>query len=157
MLFRSPNGNRLVLQVPPDIGSIESDATRLRQVLLNLLSNAAKFTSQGVITLAARREHTPGQGEQLVFEVQDTGIGMTPEQQGKLFQAFVQADTSTTREYGGTGLGLVISRRLCQLMGGDVTVRSVPGQGSCFTARVAAQGQPRVANAGDKHAPHPAG
>jgi signal transduction histidine kinase len=135
-----PNGNRLVVQVPPDIGLVASDATRLRQVLLNLLSNAAKFTKQGVITLTARREQAPGQLEQLVFDVQDTGIGMTAEQQGKLFQAFVQADTSTTREYGGTGLGLVICRRLCQLLGGDVTVSSVPGQGSCFTARVAANG-----------------
>jgi signal transduction histidine kinase len=135
-----PNGNRLVVQVPPDIGQVDSDATRLRQVLLNLLSNAAKFTKQGVITLTARREQAPGQQEQLVFDVQDTGIGLTSEQQGKLFQAFVQADTSTTREYGGTGLGLVICRRLCQLMGGDVTVSSVPGQGSCFTARVATNG-----------------
>jgi signal transduction histidine kinase len=126
--------------VPPDIGQVDSDATRLRQVLLNLLSNAAKFTKQGVITLTARREQAPGQQEQLVFDVQDTGIGLTSEQQGKLFQAFVQADTSTTREYGGTGLGLVICRRLCQLMGGDVTVSSVPGQGSCFTARVATNG-----------------
>ena len=136
-----PNGNRLVVQVPPDIGQVESDATRLRQVLLNLLSNAAKFTKQGVITLTARREQPVGQPEQLVFDVMDTGIGMTTEQQGKLFQAFVQADTSTTREYGGTGLGLVICRRLCQLMGGDVTVSSVPGQGSCFTARVAVDGR----------------
>ncbi len=136
-----PQGNRLVVQVPTDIGEVNSDPTRLRQVLLNLLSNAAKFTKQGVITLSARRERAAGQSEQLVFDVQDTGIGMTPEQQGKLFQAFVQADTSTTREYGGTGLGLVICRRLCQLMGGDVTVSSVPGQGSCFTARVAADGR----------------
>ncbi len=143
-----PNGNRLVVQVPPDIGQIESDATRLRQVLLNLLSNAAKFTKQGVITLTASREQSAGQPEQLVFAVQDTGIGLTPEQQGKLFQAFVQADTSTTREYGGTGLGLVICRRLCQLMGGDVTVSSVPGQGSCFTARVAVNGNAKPSAAG---------
>lgn len=159
-----PHGNRLVLQVPPDIGHIESDATRLRQVLLNLLSNAAKFTKGGVITLSARREPAHDDGvEQLVFDVQDTGIGMTPEQQGKLFQAFVQADSSTTREYGGTGLGLVICRRLCQLLGGDVTVRSVPGQGSCFTARVACHGPhppattAATATTGAGHAQDPAG
>ncbi|BDI06388.1 sensor histidine kinase [Sphaerotilus microaerophilus] len=152
-----PNGNRLVVDVPADIGQIDSDPTRLRQVLLNLLSNAAKFTRQGVITLTARREQAPGQPEQLVFDVQDTGIGMTPEQQGKLFQAFVQADTSTTREYGGTGLGLVISRRLCQLLGGDVTVRSVPGQGSCFTARVATHGHAPMGISGGGHAQDPAG
>ena len=142
-----PNGNRLVVEVPPEIGQVDSDATRLRQVLLNLLSNAAKFTRNGVITLRARREPGPQQVEQLVFEIQDTGIGMTAEQQGKLFQAFVQADTSTTREYGGTGLGLVICRRLCQLLGGDVTVSSVPGQGSCFTARVATNGHALLSRA----------
>jgi signal transduction histidine kinase len=135
-----PRGNRLVVEVPADIGHVATDATRLRQVLLNLLSNAAKFTTGGVITLSARRETPAGQAERLVFDVQDTGIGMTAEQQAKLFQAFVQADASTTRQYGGTGLGLVICRRLCQLLGGDVTVRSAPGQGSCFTARVAADG-----------------
>ena len=130
-------GNQLMVQMPPDIGLITSDATRLRQVLLNLLSNAAKFTHGGTITLAVRRDTPAGQGEQMVFDIRDTGIGMTPEQVDKLFQAFVQADSTTTRKYGGTGLGLVISRRLCSLMGGDVTVTSVPGAGSCFTARVA--------------------
>jgi signal transduction histidine kinase len=110
-----------------------------------------------VITLRARREQAPGQPEQLIFDVQDTGIGMTPEQQGRLFQAFVQADSSTTREYGGTGLGLVISRRLCQLLGGDVTVRSVPGQGSCFTARVATHGHAPMGISGGGHAQDPAG
>jgi len=134
------NGNRLAVVMPADIGTVASDMTRLRQVLLNLLSNAAKFTHQGVITLSVRREQGPGQAEQLVFDVQDTGIGLTPEQQGQLFQAFVQADSATTRLYGGTGLGLVISRRLCQLLGGDVSVRSTPGEGSCFTARVLSHG-----------------
>jgi signal transduction histidine kinase len=147
-----------VVQVPADIGEVQSDATRLRQVLLNLLSNAAKFTKQGVITLSARREQPPGSAERLVFDVQDTGIGLTPEQQGKLFQAFVQADSSTTREYGGTGLGLVICRRLCQLLGGDVTVRSVAGEGSCFSASVACQGPAATAAAtGNPHAQDPAG
>ena len=131
------SGNQLVVAVPPDIGHITSDATRLRQVLLNLLSNAAKFTQQGTITLAVHRETSTDHGEQMVFDIRDTGIGMTPEQVDKLFQAFVQADSTTTRKYGGTGLGLVISRRLCNLMGGDVTVTSTPGAGSCFTARVA--------------------
>jgi signal transduction histidine kinase len=141
-----------VVQVPADIGEVNSDATRLRQVLLNLLSNAAKFTKEGVITLSARRVRLPGGAEQLVFDVQDTGIGLTPEQQGKLFQAFVQADSSTTRQYGGTGLGLVICRRLCQLLGGDVTVRSVAGKGSCFSASVACEGPGHAPSEGGGHA-----
>jgi signal transduction histidine kinase len=146
------NGNRMVVLLPPDIGNVNSDMTRLRQVLLNLLSNAAKFTKQGQITLSVRRELQPDMPEQLVFDVQDTGIGMTLEQQGKLFQAFVQADSATTRQYGGTGLGLVISRRLCKLLGGDVTVRSDMGKGSCFTAWVAVDGHALVDKAEDGHA-----
>lgn len=146
------NGNRMVIVLPPDIGNVNSDMTRLRQVLLNLLSNAAKFTKQGQITLSVRREQQTDMPEQLVFDVQDTGIGMTPDQQGKLFQAFVQADSATTRQYGGTGLGLVISRRLCKLLGGDVTVSSDLGKGSCFTARVAVDGHTLVGKAEDEHA-----
>ena len=132
------NRNRLQVQAPADIGSIEADVTRLRQVLFNLVSNAAKFTADGTVTLTVAREAPAGGPEWIRFDVADTGIGMTPEQTAKLFQPFVQADSATTRKYGGTGLGLAISRRLCRMMGGDVTVASEPGRGSCFTARVLA-------------------
>jgi len=131
------NRNRLVVELPDAPGEVRVDAMRLRQVLLNLLSNAAKFTTDGTITLAVRRQ-SEASGALVVFEVRDTGIGMTREQIDMLFQPFVQADSSTTRRYGGTGLGLVISRRLCRLMGGDVIVQSEPGRGSCFTASVQA-------------------
>ena len=130
------NRNRLELNLPRDIGLIESDVTRLRQVLFNLLSNAAKFTHEGAITLDVRRERDAAGVERIRFDVRDTGIGMSDLQIAKLFQPFVQADSATTRKYGGTGLGLVISRRLCRMMGGDVTVVSEPGKGSCFTATV---------------------
>jgi CheY-like chemotaxis protein len=112
--------------------------TRVRQCLLNLLSNACKFTEKGNVTLAVDRQA----GEDcdwITFEVRDSGIGLTPAQIQKLFQAFTQADSSTTRKYGGTGLGLVITKRFCQMMGGDVTVSSVLGQGSTFTIRLPAQ------------------
>ena len=133
-------GNRLVVEgagADERLGTVQTDETRLRQVLLNLLSNAAKFTHDGTVTLSARRRPAPdGEGGAVVFRVADTGIGMTPEQLGRLFQPFVQADASTTREYGGTGLGLAISRRLARLLGGDVTVASAPGEGSVFTVTV---------------------
>jgi signal transduction histidine kinase len=114
--------------------SICSGITRLRQCLLNLLSNACKFTTGGAIRLVLDREN-PGGQECVVFRVYDTGIGMTAEQMGKLFQAFSQADASTTRRYGGTGLGLAITRKIAQLMGGDVAVESAPGEGSTFSLR----------------------
>jgi PAS domain S-box-containing protein len=137
----SANGNRLELTVPGKLGRIRSDATRLRQVLFNLVSNAAKFTHAGVIRLNVASD-TDAQGRRLmVFEVSDTGIGMTPAQMARLFQAFVQADADTTRKYGGTGLGLVISRNLCRLMGGDITVTSEAAKGSCFRATVLAAGR----------------
>jgi len=127
------NRNALRLDGADDLGSMHTDLTRLRQVLLNLLSNAAKFTEDGTVTLRARRE-----GETLVFAVQDTGIGMTPEQVGRLFEAFTQAEATTARRFGGTGLGLTISRQFCRMMGGDVSVTSEPGRGSIFTARLPA-------------------
>ena len=134
------NNNRLSVECPRDLAPIEADAMRLRQILLNLLSNACKFTKQGDIGLrVAAIEH---EGRRWVeFSVTDTGIGMTSEQMSRLFQEFSQADASTARQFGGTGLGLVITRRLCQMMGGDVTVTSEPGKGSIFTVRLPGCGE----------------
>jgi adenylate cyclase len=129
------NRNQLIVDCRPDIGVIQADSTRVRQVLLNLLSNACKFTEDGEIRLTVARE-TKGSTGWLVFIVADTGIGMTVEQLGRLFQEFSQADSSTTRKYGGSGLGLAISRRLCRAMGGEITVASLPGRGAVFTVRL---------------------
>jgi CheY-like chemotaxis protein len=126
------NANLLEVICAPGLGTIRSDQTKLRQNLLNLLSNAAKFTNGGRITLAARRVAN-SDGDRLQFEVSDTGIGMTAEQLGRLFQAFSQARSSTSRDYGGTGLGLAITKHFCRLLGGDITVESTPDQGSTFT------------------------
>jgi len=122
------NSNRLHIECPSDIGALHTDRTKLKQCLLNLLSNATKFTSNGAISLELKR-----QGPALSFVIRDTGLGMTPEQLSKLFQNFVQADASTTKRYGGTGLGLAITKRFCQALGGDVSVESEPGKGSTFT------------------------
>jgi PAS domain S-box-containing protein len=129
--------NRNILEVhgADGLGSMQADLMKVRQSLLNLLSNACKFTEQGTIRLDASRETMRG-ADWLMFRVTDTGIGMSPEQVEKLFQAFSQADASTTRKYGGSGLGLVISQRFCQMMGGDITVESAVGQGSTFTIRL---------------------
>jgi len=129
------NGNRLELDLARDLGTIRADVTRVRQVLLNLLSNASKFTEHGTITLRAAREPGPD-GEAIRLTVRDTGIGMTPEQLGRLFQAFAQADAATAAKYGGTGLGLAISRMFCEMMGGEITVASEPGVGTTFTVRL---------------------
>jgi signal transduction histidine kinase/DNA-binding response OmpR family regulator len=131
------NRNKLSVDCAPEVGSMRADVTRVRQVLFNLLSNASKFTEDGRVSLDVHRDRELEGGEDwIVFKVSDTGIGMSPEQLGKLFQAFTQADASTSRKYGGTGLGLVICRRFCQMMGGDVTVKSLPGEGSTFTVRL---------------------
>lgn len=124
--------NQLVVDAEGDLGTTTSDLVKLRQSLLNLLSNANKFTDQGRVTLRVRRVARDGSAF-LTFAVSDTGIGMTPEQLGKLFQAFQQADSSTSRKFGGTGLGLVITKKFCELMGGSVGVTSQLGKGSTFT------------------------
>jgi two-component system, NtrC family, sensor kinase len=130
------NQNRLVVEVPKNLGSITVDPMRLRQILLNLLSNACKFTKQGEVKLRASRV---GNGRDWVeLSVTDTGIGMTVEQQAKLFEEFSQADATTAQRFGGTGLGLAITRKLARMMGGDVTVASEPGKGSAFTVRLPA-------------------
>jgi signal transduction histidine kinase/CheY-like chemotaxis protein len=131
------NANTLVVDCAPDAGAMRSDQTKLRQSLFNLLSNAAKFTEQGRITLVARRILQAG-ADVVEFKVSDTGIGMTAEQLGRLFQAFAQAEASTSRDYGGTGLGLAITRHFCRMLGGDVTVESTPGKGSTFAIVVPA-------------------
>jgi signal transduction histidine kinase len=135
------NSNRVSVNCDAAIGTVHADQMRLRQALLNLMSNANKFTDRGTITIDARQRHENGCGW-ITLAVQDTGIGMTPDQIGKLFQEFSQASSATARKYGGTGLGLVISRRFCQMMGGDITVESEPGRGSTFTIRL-----PRIVDA----------
>jgi signal transduction histidine kinase len=131
------NGNHVAVRCDGTIGTMHADQMRLRQALLNLMSNANKFTEKGTVTLAAQQEHDNGR-DWVTLSVADTGIGMTAEQMGKLFQEFSQASATTASKYGGTGLGLVISRRFCQMMGGDVTVASEPGKGSVFTLRLPA-------------------
>jgi len=129
------NGNELVVAIADELGTMHGDSTRLRQVVFNLLSNACKFTERGEVRLEAVRRPADDV-DWLELRVSDSGIGMTPEQQTKLFQEFSQADTSTTRKYGGTGLGLAISERLCRLMGGRIGVASTPGEGSAFTVHL---------------------
>ena len=130
--------NQLHVDCSEDAGFMRADLTRIRQILLNLLSNACKFTENGDIFISVHREPNEA-GDWIIFRVRDTGIGINEEQQGRLFQPFTQADSSTTRKYGGTGLGLVISRRFCQMMNGDIGVESEPGKGATFTVRLPAQ------------------
>ncbi len=127
------NGNRLVVECDAAIGTLHADQTKTRQILFNLLSNAAKFTEAGEITLQVK---AVDDGAWIECAVRDTGIGMTEEQQARLFQEFTQADASTTRKYGGTGLGLAICRHFAAMMGGTIEVASTPGQGSTFTLRL---------------------
>ena len=129
------NENRLTLSLAGDLGDMHGDQTRVRQIVLNLLSNACKFTEHGKVDLQATRD-PEDEGDWFTLSVSDTGIGMTPEQCDKVFEEFAQAETSTADKYGGTGLGLAICRRLCHMMGGDITVTSKPAIGTTFTVRV---------------------
>jgi len=140
--------NKLEVECPAEVGTMRSDQTKVRQVLFNLLSNACKFTERGVIKLEVRSQKSEVRTVPLIsdfrpptsviFSVTDTGIGMTPEQMSRLFQAFSQAEASTQQKYGGTGLGLAISRKFCQMMGGDIVVQSEAGKGSTFTVSLPA-------------------
>jgi signal transduction histidine kinase len=128
------NQNRLIVEAQENVGALTADSMRLKQILLNLLSNACKFTKEGEVALRVRKVVDGRDWVELA--VADTGIGLTAEQQAKLFQEFTQADSLTARRYGGTGLGLALSRKLARMMGGDVTVASEPGKGSVFTVRL---------------------
>jgi len=144
------NGNQVAVHCDAAIETVHADEMRLRQALLNLMSNANKFTDHGSITIDAQQTQEDGR-DWVSIAVTDTGIGMTAEQMGKLFQEFSQADATTTRKYGGTGLGLAISKRFCQMMGGDITVESEVGRGSTFTIRL-----PRIVDAPKEVAANPA-
>ena len=122
------NGNTLVVDMAPEVGEMHADVTKVRQILVNLLSNAAKFTERGTVTVHVARESVAGR-DYLTFRIRDTGIGMTPVQMARLFRPFVQADNSVTRKYGGTGLGLAICTEFAALMGGTIDVDSELGAG----------------------------
>jgi len=131
------NGNRLVVKCSSNLGIVSTDPTKLRQAALNLMSNAAKFTLDGIITLSVQRRKSPA-GDWIEIQVQDTGIGIAQSDIGRLFQNFGQATRSTSNKYGGTGLGLALSQKLCALMGGGISATSEPDRGSCFTIRILA-------------------
>jgi signal transduction histidine kinase len=142
-------GLALHVRVDPEVADdVEGDPARLRQIIVNLVGNAVKFTAAGEITVAVRKESATDSTELLRFTVSDTGIGIPPERQSEIFSAFTQADASTTRQYGGTGLGLTICSRLAKLLGGEIWVESQAGKGSSFhfTAQFA---RPQVTRAGD--------
>jgi signal transduction histidine kinase len=140
------NLNTLVVNCPAETGAMQADLTKTRQILLNLLSNAAKFTRAGSIVLDVERGTLAG-CPSFEFIVTDTGVGMTKEQVAKIFDPFTQADVTTTRKYGGTGLGLALVSRYCHLMGGDVSVESEPGVGSRFTVRLPVDVMPETSEA----------
>jgi signal transduction histidine kinase/CheY-like chemotaxis protein len=125
------NGNTLALDIASDLGTARLDQVKVRQILFNLLSNASKFTENGTITLSGRRAD-----DRVVFKVSDTGIGMSADQMDKVFQPFIQADASTSKKYGGTGLGLTITQKFCEMMNGTIALESEPGRGTTFTVNL---------------------
>ncbi|MEM7394104.1 MAG: HAMP domain-containing sensor histidine kinase, partial [Verrucomicrobiota bacterium] len=131
--------NTFETRVPKEIGQMQADVTRVRQIIFNLLSNSCKFTTDGVITLEAVREKA-GQDDWIIFKIIDTGIGMTVDQQKKVFDEFTQADQSTTKKFGGTGLGLTIVKKMCEMMGGSIELTSELGKGSTFTVWLPSEG-----------------
>jgi len=131
------NRNRLVVKCSNNLGTVSIDQTKLRQAALNLMSNAAKFTQDGTITLSVQRRKSHA-GDWIEIQVHDTGIGIAQSDIGRLFQNFGQATRSTSNKYGGTGLGLALSQKLCALMGGGISATSEPDRGSCFTIRILA-------------------
>jgi signal transduction histidine kinase len=141
------NGNSLAVSVSDHIGSMHADLTKTKQILFNLLSNAAKFTSQGRVLLQARRLSS-AHGESIEFLVEDTGIGLTDEQQARLFRPFAQGDASIARQFGGTGLGLALVSRFCQMMAGEVHATGAPGAGARFTVLLPARVQETSETAG---------
>jgi signal transduction histidine kinase len=132
------NGSEFIVERGSDLGLVVGDVTKLRQAVLNLVSNAAKFTKSGRVALTAKRQYGTTTGDWIVISVRDTGIGVSRENLSKLFQNFNQAEASTSSRYGGTGLGLALSQKLCRMMGGEITVESELGRGSCFTIRLPA-------------------
>jgi signal transduction histidine kinase len=146
------NANKLTIDSDPSPREMRADRKRLQQVLLNLLSNAAKFTTRGEVVMTVKRVRH-GEADLVEFAVLDNGIGIEAAKMAKLFQPFVQADSTSTRRYGGSGLGLAISRRLCELMGGDIEVRSEPGRSTCFTVTLPAQPPDRIRQPAPKPAP----
>jgi len=135
------NQNELFVDCTPDLGKMNADPLKVRQILFNLLSNACKFTSHGEIRVRAERRTLDGR-EWIEFKIKDSGIGIAPAHMGKIFQPFSQADTSTNRKYGGTGLGLTISQQFAQLMDGKISAESTLGEGSTFTAMIPVEPAP---------------
>ena len=136
--------NELIVDCPEDIGTMEADETRVQQMLNNLLSNACKFTEKGTVTLKVTRT-SQEESDWIIFDIIDTGMGIPKNSIQNIFHEFSQVDNSSTRKFGGTGLGLAISRRFCLMMGGDITVKSVEGEGSTFTIEMPVKVMPKAA------------